>query len=84
MFFRYLILFLTLVYFINATGEVCPPFTVPSRENALAAKKEAARALRQSGYKVVSSILKNQIRKYSGLGKPDGRVRDIFMITILD
>ncbi len=54
-----------------------------SREECILAKCRRAAELRGEGYKVVSCILKNQERGYSGLGTTnDTSVRDVFIITI--
>lgn len=55
-----------------------------TREDCIKAKKTRAKELRKQGYKVISSILKNQMRGYSGFGTAkDASCRDVFMITIL-
>ena len=62
--------------------EFFDPIEYDDRDTALEAKKTRTRELRKAGEKIVSSILKNQLQPYSGLGCPDGRVRDVFMITV--
>jgi len=54
------------------------------KEEAKKRKNERAKMLREDGYIVKSSILKNQLRKYVAFGQPDGRVRDVYMLNIYD
>ena len=60
------------------------PLEYGSRQEAIEAKNQEAKRLRKKGYRVRSFILKNQLRKYSSFGCPDGKVRDVFMIDISD
>ena len=80
-----------LMYFLNPnqTGgkkmkqEFFDTLNFKSRADAIKAKNARAKELRNQGHRVLSSILKNQLRKYTGLGQPDGSIRDVFMITIV-
>ena len=53
-------------------------------DEAKKARDEEARRLRKEGFKVRRWVLRNQLRKYSGLGQPDGRSCNVFMIDILN
>ncbi len=54
-----------------------------SREQCIKVKNIRAKELREKGHKVVSFILKNQERGYSGFGTVrDTSCRDVFMISI--
>ncbi len=51
------------------------------------AKKErdaCYRALKEEGRQAKRWVLKNQLRKYSGFGQDDGRVRDVYYVTVYD
>jgi len=53
------------------------------RSECIAAKNKRAKELRQQGYRVSSSILKNQQRGYSGFGSAkDTSCRDVFMLDV--
>ncbi len=60
------------------------PLEYGSREEALKARNNRAAALRKDGFKTKCFVLKNQLKPYAGLGVPDGRVRDIFMIDVFE
>jgi hypothetical protein len=64
--------------------EFFDPLEVGSKSEALKQKKLRVKELRMQGYKVVSCILKNQLREYADLEIPDGRIRDVFMINIYE
>lgn len=49
---------------------------------AKAARDARYRELKRQGYAVKRSILRNQLRKYSGLGQPDGSVCDVYRIDV--
>lgn len=52
--------------------------------DAKAARDAEFRRLRKAGRRVVRSVLRNQLRPYSGLGQPDGRSCHVYMLTIAD
>jgi hypothetical protein len=52
-----------------------------SNKAAIAARNARARELRAQGYKVYCNSLPNQLRKYAGLGCPDGRACTVYMIS---
>lgn len=55
-----------------------------SRQECIRVKNVRVKKLRRHGYKVVSSILKNQERGYPGFDTVrDSATRDILMITVL-
>lgn len=60
------------------------PLDYRSRTAAMIARNKKAKELKSQGHKVKCWILKNQLKKYSGLGQPDGRVRDVFMLNIIE
>lgn len=49
---------------------------------ALADRDKQARAWRKEGFEVKCWTLTGQLRKYSGLGQPDGRIRNVYYITV--
>lgn len=49
---------------------------------AKAARDARWRALRAEGRKASRWVLRDQLRKYAGLGIPDGRIRDVYYITV--
>ena len=56
-----------------------------TRELCIKTKNKRVKEFRAKGHKVISSILKNQQRGYSGLGSfRDCSCRDVFMISILN
>lgn len=50
-------------------------------EDAKEVRQNAYNRLRELGYTARRSVLKNQLRKWSGLGIPDGRSCNVYMIT---
>jgi hypothetical protein len=42
------------------------------------------RRFKRLGVKATRSVLRGQCRPYSGLGQPDGRVCDVYYITVYD
>lgn len=55
-----------------------------ARKQALRERDAELRRLRKLGKRCYGFMLKNQLRKYWGLGQPDGRVRDVFYVSIHD
>ena len=53
-----------------------------ARRAAKAARDKMWRDLRASGKEVWREVLTGQLRKYRGLGQPDGRVRDVFYLQM--
>lgn len=56
-----------------------------ARATAMAKRDTDARTLRRRfsstpGMRISRSVLRGQLRKWAGLGQPDGRTRDIFYI----
>jgi len=60
------------------------PLEYGSREMALKVRNRRAATLRRDGLKTKCFVLKNQLKPYAGLGQPDGRVRDVFMIDVFE
>jgi len=54
---------------------------ITTRQEAMEARDQAALILKGKGYSARRSVLKNQIKQWAGLGIPDGRSCDVFMIT---
>ena len=52
-----------------------------SDKAARRARDIEARRLRTAGHRVLCGVLRNQTRKYSGLGQPDGRSCNVYMLT---
>jgi len=52
-------------------------------KDARAARDCKARSLRKEGRMVKCWALRNQCRKYAGLGQPDGRSCTVYMLDIL-
>ena len=68
---------------MTLSQEFFDPDNFNSKEECLKAKKIRIKELRAKGYKVNSSILKNQQRSYSGLGSVrDCSERNVYMINI--
>jgi len=55
-----------------------------TNEEAKAARDQRYRELKAQGYSVKRWVLKNQLVQYTGLGQPDGRVRDVYMLNVED
>jgi hypothetical protein len=51
---------------------------------AKAARDQVYKEYRKMGIKTNRWILKNQLRKYAGLGVPDGRSCNVYMLNIWD
>ena len=49
-------------------------------EEAKAARDAAYKHLRSLGHTARRSVLRGQLRKWAGLGIPDGRICDVYMI----
>ena len=64
--------------------EFFDPLDYGSRELAKERKAQRAKELKTMGYIIKSSVLKNQLRPYAGLGMVDGRIRDVFMISVFE
>jgi hypothetical protein len=47
---------------------------------AKAARDRRYRELVKHGYRAKRFVLRGQLKKHSGFGQPDGRVRDVYMI----
>jgi len=47
---------------------------------AMQARNKVAKELKEKGYKVNKWTLRNQIKQYAGLGQPDGRSCNVYMI----
>lgn len=54
---------------------------ITTRQEAMEARDQAALILKGKGYSARRSALKNQLKQWAGLGIPDGRSCDVFMIT---
>lgn len=52
----------------------------PSNQEAKERRDLWARELRLGGYLVKKSSLPGQMRKYSGIGRPDGRVGTVYVV----
>jgi len=52
-----------------------------SDKAARRARDTEARRLRTAGHRVLCSVLRNQTRKYAGLGQPYGRSGSVYMLT---
>jgi hypothetical protein len=52
----------------------------PSNESAKQARDTRARELRKLGHTVRCGRITNQLRKYSGLGQPDGRIGHVYEV----
>lgn len=49
---------------------------------AKAARDARYRALKKEGKTVKRSVLTNQLKKYDGLGQPNGGVCDVYYLTV--
>jgi len=49
--------------------------------DAKQARDAKYRELRARGIVAYRSVLRNQLRPYAGLGQPDGRVCNVYMVT---
>ena len=49
---------------------------------ALTARNARLRELRSQGVKCRGFTLTNQLRKYAGLGQPDGRVCNVYYVSV--
>ena len=54
-----------------------------TNKEAYLARNTEARRLKALGYKVKLRSLPGQMRKYSGLGQPDGRIGTVYKIEIV-
>lgn len=52
-------------------------------KDALKARNAKLKELRKAGKKVRGWTLPNQLKKYDGLGQPNGGVCNVYLITIL-
>ena len=55
-----------------------------SDSEAKTARDRRLRELRKQGKRVKGFCLRNQLRKYAGLGQPDGRFCHVYMIHIFE
>ncbi len=55
----------------------------PSNEAAKAARNELAKELRAEGVRIRLSVLRDQMRKYAGLGQPDGRIGNVYYVNVI-
>lgn len=53
-----------------------------TNEEAKALRDKAYRAIINRGGKAKRWVLKNQLMQYSGLGCPDGRITDVYMVNV--
>jgi len=56
----------------------------PTNEAAKLARNAKAKELRENGHKVSLSVCRNQLRPYSGLCQPDGRIGNVYSIRLVD
>jgi hypothetical protein len=49
-------------------------------KEAMQARNKKAKELKAKGHKVHSWVLRNQLKKYSGFGQPDGRTGHVYML----
>jgi hypothetical protein len=49
-------------------------------KDAIKARNKKAKELREKGYTVNCSSIPNQVKKYDGLGQPNGGVCTVYMI----
>lgn len=54
----------------------------PTDAAARAARDARYRELRRSGVRARRWVLKDQLRPYAGLGQPDGRSCDVYVIDV--
>lgn len=52
-----------------------------SDDAAKAARDARYKQLRAAGFAASRSVLRNQVRKYAGLGQPDGRSCNVYLVT---
>ena len=51
-----------------------------SDEAAKKARGERAKELKAKGYRVHLSVLRDQLKKYDGLGQPNGGICNVYML----
>jgi len=54
----------------------------PSNEAAKAARDAEARRLTADGHQVRRTVLRDQLRPYSGFGQPDGRIGHVYIVRV--
>ena len=53
-----------------------------ARKAAIQARNKDLKAFKAAGRKAYGWTLANQLRQYAGFGIPDGRVRNVYYITV--
>ncbi len=53
-----------------------------TNSDAIKARNARAKELKLQGHRAFKWTLRNQLRQYAGLGQPDGRVGNVYMISV--